>query len=81
MNPTFKRIVPGFSKELINAIKRLEFYLKRHLEACGCNLVKGSRQEIASELNTSSEVISRLMKEMEQRGLLKLHRNQIEVLK
>ncbi len=81
MNPTFKRLLPSFSKELIDAIERLEFYLKLHLEACGCNLVKGSRQEIASELNTSSEVIWRFIKEMEQRGLLKLHRNQIEVLK
>ena len=81
MNPTVKRLLPGFSKELINAIKRLEFYLKRHQKACSCNEVKLSHQEIASELTTSSEVISRLMKEMEQRGLLKLHRNQIEVLK
>ena len=81
MNPSFKRLLPGFSKELINAIKRLEFYLKRYQEPCGSNEVKLSHQEIASELTTSSEVISRLMKEMEQRGLLQLHRNQIEVLK
>jgi CRP/FNR family transcriptional regulator len=81
MNPSFKRLFPSFSKELIDAIERLEFCFKRHLEACGCNVVKLSHQEIASELTTSSEVISRLMKEMEQRGLLKLHRNQIEVLK
>ncbi len=61
--------------------ERLEFYLKRHQEACGCNEIKLSHQEIASELNTSREVISRLLKKMEQRGLVKLHRNQIEVLK
>ena len=61
--------------------ERLEFYLKRHQEACGCSEIKLSHQEIATELNTSREVISRLLKKMEQRGLLKLHRNQIEVLK
>ena len=61
--------------------ERLEFYLKRHQEACGCYEIKLSHQEIASDLNTSREVISRLLKKMEQRGLLKLHRNQIEVLK
>jgi CRP/FNR family transcriptional regulator len=61
--------------------ERLEFYLKRHQEACGCDEIKLSHQEIASDLNTSREVISRLLKKMEQRGLLKLHRNQIEVLK
>ncbi|RKS98415.1 Crp/Fnr family transcriptional regulator [Flavobacterium sp. 123] len=61
--------------------ERLEFYLKRHKDACGCKDLKLSHQEIASELNTSREVISRLLKKMEQRNLLKLHRNHIELLK
>lgn len=61
--------------------ERLEFYLKRHSDACKCPEVNLSHQEIASELNTSREVISRLLKKMEQRGLVKLNRNQIELLK
>lgn len=61
--------------------ERLEFYLKRHAAACECKDLKLSHQEIASELNTSREVISRLLKKMEQRELLKLHRNHIELLK
>jgi len=60
--------------------ERLEFYLKRHADVCGCNELKLSHQEIASELNTSREVISRLLKKMEQRGLVSLHRNNIELL-
>jgi CRP/FNR family transcriptional regulator len=73
--------------EVVNSIaframdERLEFYLKRHREACGCNDLKLSHQEIATELNTSREVISRLLKKLEQRGELKLHRNHIELLK
>lgn len=73
--------------EVINSIaframdERLEFYLKRHAEACGCEDLKLSHQEIANELNTSREVISRLLKKMEQKGLLKLHRNHIELFK
>jgi CRP/FNR family transcriptional regulator len=59
--------------------ERLEFYLKRHREACGCADLKLSHQEIATELNTSREVISRLLKKLEQRGALKLHRNHIEI--
>lgn len=72
--------------ELIDSIaframdERLEFYLKRQVEACGCKELKLSHQEIGSDLNTSREVISRLLKKMEQRGLVVLHRNQIEVL-
>ncbi|NGY38237.1 Crp/Fnr family transcriptional regulator [Flavobacterium sp. XN-5] len=60
--------------------ERLEFYLKRHSDACGCKDVKLSHQEIARDLNTSREVISRLLKKMEQRGLVQLHRNHIELL-
>ena len=61
--------------------ERLEFYLRRHQEACGCSDLKLSHQEIATELNTSREVISRLLKKLEQRGKVKLHRNHIELLK
>jgi CRP/FNR family transcriptional regulator, anaerobic regulatory protein len=60
--------------------ERLEFYLKRHKDACDCNNIKLSHQEIASDLNTSREVISRLLKKMEQRGLVNLHRSYIEIL-
>ncbi|WP_395059472.1 Crp/Fnr family transcriptional regulator [Flavobacterium sp.] len=60
--------------------ERLEFYLKRHQDNCSCNHIKLSHQEIASDLNTSREVISRLLKKMEQRGLLNLHRNYIEIV-
>ena len=61
--------------------ERLEFYLKRHKDATSSMDLKLSHQEIATELNTSREVISRLLKKMEQRGLIKLHRNNIEILK
>ena len=73
--------------EVVNSIafkamdERLEFYLKRHKDACGCNDLKLSHQEIATELNTSREVISRLLKKLEQRGSLKLHRNHIQLLR
>jgi CRP/FNR family transcriptional regulator len=60
--------------------ERLEFYLKRHQEANGSSTLKVSHQDIASDLSTSREVISRLLKKMEQRGLLKLHRNHIEIV-
>jgi CRP/FNR family transcriptional regulator, anaerobic regulatory protein len=60
--------------------ERLEFYLKRNFDATGSKIIKSSHQEIASELNTSREVVSRLLKKMEQLGKLKLNRNQIEVL-
>lgn len=60
--------------------ERLEFYLKRHVETTGSNRVLLSHQEIADELNSSREVISRLLKKMEQLGKLKLQRNVIEII-
>lgn len=59
--------------------ERLEFYLKRAKEAQQTNTIEISHQEIANELNTSREVISRLLKKMEQKGMLSLHRNVIEL--
>ena len=61
--------------------ERLEFYLKRAKEAQETTLLNISHQEIAQELNTSREVISRLLKKMEQKGLVGLHRNAIELKK
>ncbi|HMO31470.1 MAG TPA: Crp/Fnr family transcriptional regulator [Lacibacter sp.] len=61
--------------------ERLEFYLKRARQVQGKTTIETSHQEIAHELNTSREVISRLLKKMEQRGLVSLHRNAIELLK
>jgi CRP/FNR family transcriptional regulator len=61
--------------------ERLEFYLKRHKDACGCADLKLSHQEIATELNTSREVISRLLKKIRTTWCVKLHRNHIELLK
>jgi CRP/FNR family transcriptional regulator, anaerobic regulatory protein len=60
--------------------ERLEFYLKKHQQTLKTNLIEVNHQQIADELNSSREVISRLLKKLEQRGKLKLHRNAIEIL-
>ena len=61
--------------------ERLEFYLHRSAKANNSNIINASHQEIASDLSSSREVISRLLKKMEQRGLVKLQRNAIELVK
>lgn len=63
-----------------NMDERLEFYLKRHAGTSGKKEIVLSHQQIADDLNSSREVISRLLKKMEQRNLVKLHRNMIELL-
>jgi len=63
-----------------NMDERLEFYLKRYEEQVGKKLLDITHQQIADDLNSSREVISRLLKKMEQMGKVKLHRNAIELL-
>jgi CRP/FNR family transcriptional regulator len=60
--------------------ERLEFYLKRQMQHNG-NHISLSHQQIADDLNSTREVISRLLKKLEQSGKVKLHRNAIEIVK
>ena len=57
--------------------ERLLFYLKRHVKVSGKE-IRLSHQHIADDLNSSREVISRLLKKLEQTGAITLHRSYIE---
>lgn len=61
--------------------ERLEFYLKRLTKNSRSNFIEITHQQIANDLSTSREVISRLLKKMEQQGMLRLNRKYIEWLK
>jgi len=61
--------------------ERLNFYLMRQYEQAGARELRITHSEIATDLNSSREVISRLLKKMEQRGDLIQHRNYIEWLR
>lgn len=60
--------------------ERLLEYLEKNAEATQTNLIHKTHQQIAQELNSSREVITRLLKKLEQRGVVKVNRNQIELL-
>jgi len=62
-----------------NMDERLEAYLQKAADMKGSNIISVSHQEIARELNSSREVISRLLKKMEQMGKVVLSRNSIEI--
>ncbi|WP_316749950.1 Crp/Fnr family transcriptional regulator [Pedobacter gandavensis] len=61
--------------------QRLSFYLEKQQEQLQTNQLQLTHQEIAADLNSSREVISRLLKKMEQKGEIKLHRSFIELKK
>lgn len=60
--------------------ERLEAYLHQKAETQNTRTIGTTHQEIANELGTSREVISRLLKKMEQLGMVKLGRNKIQLL-
>jgi len=60
--------------------ERLVKYLLKNQESSGESILHLTHQDIAYELNSSREVISRLLKKMEQRGTIKLGRNSIEIV-
>lgn len=64
-----------------NMDERLEFYLRRHRDTLQTNTLHLTNTEIAQELNSSREVISRLMKKLSETGKVRLLKNGIEILK
>lgn len=63
-----------------NMDERLEFYLRRHSKTMQSKWINLTHQQIASELNSSREVITRLLKKLSEQGKIKLHRNAIELV-
>lgn len=76
--------------ELLNSIdimafgnmdKRVREYLKEKSERSGSSIVKVSHYKIAEELATTRVVISRILKQFENDGLVLLYRNEIKLMK
>jgi len=61
--------------------ERLEHYLSEKAKATGSTLLNLSHQDIADEMATSREVISRLLKKLETDNKVLLYRSQIKLLK
>ncbi|HTQ65869.1 MAG TPA: Crp/Fnr family transcriptional regulator [Puia sp.] len=92
--PTWKsfvmRTIRNRFNELLNAIDQLAFqklderlvhYLKEKSKNTGSSLINLSHEQIANEMGSSREVISRLLKKLEIDKKVLLYRNQIKLLK
>jgi CRP/FNR family transcriptional regulator len=55
----------------------LRFFTDRY-KTSGLKVYQGSHQDIALSLNTSREVISRLLKQMEKKDMIRLSRNKVD---
>lgn len=61
--------------------KKILNYLERKRDATGTNHIDITHQQIATELNTHREAVSRLLRTMEKKGMVTLGRNTIELMK
>jgi len=61
--------------------ERLEFYLEKQHRDLNTRILMLTHSQVANDLNSSREVISRLLKKMEQQKKVILHRSYIEYLK
>lgn len=59
--------------------KRLDSRVLNFLKQKDESIIAITHEEIANELGTSRVVISRILKELEKKNLLKLHRKKIEL--
>jgi CRP/FNR family transcriptional regulator, anaerobic regulatory protein len=75
--------------ELIRAIDDIAFkkmderllqYLEKKAEATQSKVINATHQEIAYDLNASREAVSRLLKQLERDGMVRLGRNKIELI-
>lgn len=63
-----------------NMDRQLSHYLEERSKALNSRLLEITQQQIADELHTHREAIGRLLRTMEQKGLVKLGRNTIELI-
>lgn len=76
-------------EDLLGAIDQIAFHklderllglLNRKMKQCSCTTFTITHEELGQELATSREVTSRLLKQLERLGKVKLSRNKIELL-
>lgn len=64
----------------MNMDERLMKYLLDKKQNSGSFVINKTHEQIASEMNTSRVVVSRLLKKLEKEDKVELHRNRIEIL-
>ncbi|HHB51657.1 MAG TPA: Crp/Fnr family transcriptional regulator [Saprospiraceae bacterium] len=73
-------LITSVSQAFFNDVEyRLHYYLKQHLQFEKSKTIYIKHQEIAFDLNTSRETISRILKKMEHKGNIILGRNRITI--
>ena len=87
-NYIFQSISQRFN-DMLDAVDQLAFkkmderilhYIQESVKLAKNGVIQVSHQEIATDLNTSREVVSRLLKQLENEGIVKLGRGKITLI-
>lgn len=77
----FSDVMDQMQKILFTSVEdRLAGALREHMKQCGSSEIKVTHEKLAGEINSLREVVLRILKRMEQDGLIKLGRGKITVL-
>jgi len=68
------------SLAFLNTNERLIHYLKNHEQVLESSNIPITRTDIAREMNSSREVITRLLKKLATKGKIKMHRKYVEII-
>jgi CRP/FNR family transcriptional regulator len=80
MDNRFEEIIKAIDDIAFSKLdKRIVAFLLAKSKVLETTSIQVTHQEIANELSTSREVISRLLKQLEKEGKIKLYRNRIEL--
>ena len=80
-NLRYAELLDTINHVLFNRMdQRLKDYLQEKVRLTKQNPIKISHRQIAGELGTAREVISRVMKKLENEGIVKQHTHTIEIL-
>jgi CRP/FNR family transcriptional regulator len=80
-NLRYSELLETISDLLFNKMdQRLYDYLKKKHQLTGKNPLKMSHRQIANDMGTAREVISRVMKKLEGEGKVRQHTSSIEIL-
>ena len=72
------RVIDNIAFESMD--NRLKKYLRARTKSTRSNIIQATHSEIAADLNASREAVSRLLKKLENQGVVALARNQVEIL-
>lgn len=80
-NSRYSELLDTINHILFDSLdKRIFTFLEERIRVTKLNPIKISHRQIASELGTAREVVSRILKRLETEGKIKQHTNSIELL-